>query len=93
MSDSSVETLEKTLVHRLIWYGASHLLTPREARGILFFKVDEAWLFLKIDRNPKIFLEIKKGRLISQLTFRSVCIILSSLVSIPEVSVVTRQES
>ena len=42
LSESSVETLEKTLVPRLIWTGASHLLTPREARGVQCFKGDEA---------------------------------------------------
>ena len=42
MSKSSVETLEKNLVPRLIWTGGSHLLTPREARGVQFFKGDEA---------------------------------------------------
>ena len=47
----------------------------------------------KIDRNPKIFLETRKGHLVSHLTSRSICIILSSPVYIPEVSVVTRQES
>ena len=80
MSESSVETLEKTLVPRLIWTGASHLLTLREARGVQCFKGYEAWLFLKIDRNPKIFLETRKGHLVSHLTSRSICIILSSLV-------------
>ena len=49
--------------------------------------------FLKIDRNPKIFLETRKGRVVSHLTSRSIYIILSSLVLIPEVSVITRQES
>ena len=39
-----------------------------------------SWLFLKIDRNPKNFLETRKGRVVSHLTSRSVCIILSSLV-------------
>ena len=80
MSESSVETLEKTLVPRLIWTGRQHLLTPREARGVQCFKGDEAWLFLKIDRNQKIFLETRKGCLVSNLTTRSICIILSSLI-------------
>ena len=93
MSDTSVETLEKTLVPRLIWTGGLTSLETSEARGVQCFTGDEAGLFLKIDRNPKIFLESRKGRLVSHLTSGSVCIILSSLVYIPEVSVITRQES
>ena len=142
MSESSVETLEKSLVPRLIWTGCltslfiyfffleksllllasrvfegkiwnasricvsslrrghsnilcivpileyvlpkrawtSHLLTPQETLGVQCFKGDEAWLFLKIDRNPKIFLETRNGSVVSHLSSRSVCIIVSSLV-------------
>ena len=46
-----------------------------------------------MDRNPTISVENRKERLVSHMTSRSVCILLPSLVSIPEVSVVTRQES
>ena len=43
-------------------------------------KVDETWLFLKIDRNPSISVQTRKGPLVSDLTSRSDCIILPSLV-------------
>ena len=43
-------------------------------------KADEAWLFLKIDWNANISVETRKGRLVSHLTSRSVCIIQPSLV-------------
>ena len=43
-------------------------------------KADEAWLFLKIDWNPNISVQTRKWRMISHLSSRSVCIILSGLV-------------
>ena len=43
-------------------------LIPREAHVHQGFKIDEAWLFLKIDRNTKIFLETRKGHVVSHLT-------------------------
>ena len=43
-------------------------------------KADEAWLFLKIDKNPNISVETRKGPLVSHLNSSSVCIILPSLV-------------
>ena len=42
MSQSSVETLEKTLVPASYGQGASHLLTRPEACGVQCFKGDEA---------------------------------------------------
>ena len=81
MSESPVESLEKTLVPRLIWTGGPqipwHLERPA---GFKALKGEEAWLFLKIDRNPKISVETRKGSLVSQLTSRSLCIILPNLV-------------
>ena len=38
MSESPVETVEKPLVSALSGQGASHRLTPREARGVQSFK-------------------------------------------------------
>ena len=61
MSKSAVDTLEKTLVPRLIWTGGLTSLDNSEAPGVQCFKVDEALLFLKINRNPKIFLKTGKG--------------------------------
>ena len=43
-------------------------------------KGSAACLFLKIDRNPNISVETRKGRMVSHLTSRSVCIILPNLV-------------
>ena len=75
MSETSVQSLEEALGHSLIWTGASHPLTPREAHGVQASKGAEVLLFLKIDRNPNISVETIKGRYISHLTSRSVCII------------------
>ena len=49
--------------------------------------------FLKIDRNPNITVATRKGSLVFRLTLKSIYIALPSLVEIPEVSLVTRQES
>ena len=79
MSESCVENVEETLVLRVIWKGP-HI--PWHIERIVEFKAskaDDAWIFLKIDRNPKI-VETIKGPLVSHLTSRSVCIILPSLV-------------
>ena len=46
-----------------------------------------------MDRNPNISVETIKGGLVSHLTSRSVSIILTNLILIPEVSVLTKQES
>ena len=43
-------------------------------------KVDDVWLFLKIDRNPNITVPSRKWDLVSCLTSRSVHIVLPSLV-------------
>ena len=56
-------------------------------------KGDNALLRLKIDRNPNISVAPGKGPWVSSLTSRSVLIGLPSLKEIPEVSLVTRQES
>ena len=80
MSKSSVETLEKNLVPRLIWTGGLTSLDTSRGSCSSMLQIDDSWLFLKIERNPKIFLETRKGCVVSQLTSRSVCIILSSLV-------------
>ena len=53
----------------------------------------EASNFLKIDRNPNISMETIMRHLVSHLTSGRVCIILPNLVWLPEVSVLTRQES
>ena len=55
-------------------------LIPREAHGIQGFKGDDAWLFLKMDRNPNITVPTRKWALVSCLNSRSVRIVLPSLV-------------
>ena len=47
----------------------------------------------KIDRNPSITVAARKGPSVSRLTWRSVHFGLPNLAEIPEVSLVTRQES
>ena len=56
-------------------------------------KGDDARLLLKIDRNPNITVASRNGHLFSRLISNSICIALPSQEEIPEVSLVTRQES
>ena len=81
MSESPVETLEKCIVLGLIWIGGITSLWYLE-RHTKFkaSKGDDAWLFLKMDRNPNITVPTKKWALVSCLTSRSVHIVLPSLV-------------
>ena len=93
MSESPVETLEKAIVLHLFWTGALTSLWKFErCAEYNASKGDDVWLFLKIDRNTNITVPTNKGCLASRLTFRSICIVLPSLVYLPEVSVITRQE-
>ena len=81
MSESCVEPLEKAIVLRLIWIRRITSIWYLERHTeFKASKGDDAWLFLKIDRNPNIPVETRKGTLVSHLTSRSVCIILPSLV-------------
>ena len=81
MSESCVETVEKAIVLRLIWIGGITSLWYLERHTeFKASKGDDAWLFSKIDRNPNISVETRKGPLVCHLTSRSVCIILPSLV-------------
>ena len=91
MSESPVETLEKGIVLRLIWIvGITSLWYLERHTEFKASKGDDACLFLKMDRNPNITVPNRKWALLSCLTSRSVRIVLPSLVSIPEVSIVTR---
>ena len=55
MSESPVETLEKPVCHHLIWKGGITSLWYLEMHTEFnASKGDEAWLFLKMDRNPYI---------------------------------------
>ena len=81
MSKSPVETLEKAVVLRLIWIGGITSIWYLERH--MEFKVskgDDAWLFLKMGRNPNITVPTRKWDLVSCLTSRSVRIVLPSLV-------------
>ena len=94
MSESPVKTLEKGIGPRLIWTGGLTSLWHLERHAEFnASKGDDDWLFLKIDRNPKITVETRKVHWVSSLTSKSVCISLPSLQEISEVSLVTRQES
>ena len=81
MSESPVETLEKAVGLCLIWTGGITSLWHVE-RHTKFnaSKGDDAWLFLKMDRNPNITVATRKWTTVSYLTSRSICIVLPSLV-------------
>ena len=60
MFKSPVETLEKAVVVCLIWTGGFTSLWPLEKHTKFnASKVDDAWLFLKMDRNPNITVPTK----------------------------------
>ena len=81
MSESPVETLEKAIVLRLIWIGGITTLWYLERhKKFKASKGYDAWLFLKMDRNPNITVPTRKWALVFWLTSRSVRIILQSLV-------------
>ena len=80
MSESPVEALEKDVVLRLIWtVGITSLWYLERHTEFKASKVDDAWLFLKMDRNPNITVPTRKWALVSCLTSRSVRIVLPSL--------------
>ena len=81
MSESPVETLEKAIVLRLIWIGVITSLWYLERHTeFKASKGDDAWLFLKMDRNLNITVPTRKWALVSCLTFRSIHNVLPSLV-------------
>ena len=94
ISESSVQTLEKVLVSRLISTGTPTCLWQLE-RNTEFnaSKGDDAWLLLKTNRNLNISVATRKGPWVSRLTLRGVPIALPSLEEKPNVSVTSRQES
>ena len=84
MSESPVETLEKAIVLRPIWIGGMTSLWYLERHTeFKASKGDDAWLFLKMDRNANIIVPTRKWALVSCLTSRSVRIVLLSPVYIP----------
>ena len=81
MSESPGETPEKAVVLQLIWtWSLTSLWHLERHKEFNASKGDDAWLLLKMDRNPNITVETRKGRLVSHLTYRRFCIILQSLV-------------
>ena len=81
ISESPVETLEKAIVLRLIWIGGiTSLWYLKRQTEFKSSNGDNAWLFLKMDRNPSITVPTRKWALVSCLTSRSVRIVLPSLV-------------
>ena len=81
MSKSPVETLEKAIVLRLIWIGLITSIWYLERHtDFKDSKGDDAWLFLKMDRNPNITVTTRKWALVSCFTSRSVRNVLPSLV-------------
>ena len=81
MSESPVETLEKAMVLNLFWTdGLTSISDFESCAEFNASKGDDAWLFVKIDRNTNINVPNNKGRLASRLTSRSVCTFLPSIV-------------
>ena len=81
MSESPVETLEKAVGLRLIWTGLITSLWHLE-RHTKFnaSKGEDAWLFLKMDRNPNITVPTRNWNSVSCLISRIIRIVLPSIV-------------
>ena len=81
MSESPVETLEKAIGLCLTWTGGITSLWHLERHTDFNASTGaDAWLFLKMDRNPSITVPNRKWNSVSCLTSRSVRIVLPSLV-------------
>ena len=81
ISESPVETIEKAIVLNRFWTeGLTSIWDFERCTEFNASKGDDAWHFVKIDRNPNITVSTNKRRLASRLTSRSVRIILPSLV-------------
>ena len=73
MTESPVETLEKAIVLHHFWTeGLKSFWHIESCAEFIAAKGDNAWLFVKIDRNTNITVPTNKGRLASRLTFSSV---------------------
>ena len=81
MSESPGETLEKAIVLRLIWIeGITSLWYLERHMEFKASKGDNAWLVLKMNRNPNITIPNRTWDLVPCLTSRSFRIVLPSLV-------------
>ena len=94
ISESPVETLQKAL--------GLHIISKRGLTCLCHFEihveftasnVDDAWQFFNIVRNPNITVSNRKRDLNSHLTARRICIVLTHLDYIPELSLIPRQVS
>ena len=94
MSESPVKTLQKALgLHLTSKRGFTSLWHVERHAEFTASNVVDAWQFLNIVRNPNITVSTRKWPSVSLLSSRSVRIVLTTLVYIPEVSIITRQES
>ena len=67
MSESPVESLEKAVVLNLFWTeGLTSIWDFETCAEFSASKGNDAWLFMKIDRNTYITLSTNKGRLASR---------------------------
>ena len=94
MSDSPVEILQKALgLHFISKRGLTCIWQLESHVEFTASNFDDAWQFFNIVRNPNITVSNRKGELKSNLTSRSVCIVLPRLVYIPVLSLIPRQVS
>ena len=94
MSESPGEKLQKALsLHLISTRGLTSLWHLERHAEFSASKVVNAWLFLYIFRNPNITMPNKNWTSVSRLNSIIVCIVLPSLVYIPVISIITRQES
>ena len=92
MSKSPVETLQKALgLHFITKRGLTCLWQIESHVEFTAWNVDDAWQFFNIVRNPSITVSNRKRDINYHLNSRSVRIVLSRLVYIPELSVIPRQ--
>ena len=94
MSEYPVEILQKALgLHFISKRGLPCLWQLESHVEFTASNVDDAWQFFNIVRNPNITVSNRKRDLNSDVTSRSVPIVLPRLVYIPELSLITRQVS
>ena len=94
MYESPVEKLQKALgLHFISKRGLTCLWKFKSHVEFTASNFVDAWQFFNIVRNPNITVSNRKGDLNSDLTSRSVCIVLPRVVYIPELSFVPRQVS
>ena len=81
MNESPVETLQKAIVFQLFGTeGHTSFWHIERCTEFIASKVDDAWVFEKIDRNTNIIVPTNKACLASCLTSSSLYIVLPSLV-------------